>query len=82
MKRWDIFWITFAICETFFIVTALIKSSKEYAFFGFGRAGGFLLVIIFCLVVAFFITLGYGAWRLGGAVGDIINDKNNEIKKK
>lgn len=70
---------TFIIVEVIFVLLAL-PYAGEKPFLGFGSAGGFVLVAVFSLGVAFFVALIYGAARRGMQIGDILEAKHKEIR--
>ena len=75
-----VFTYSFLILEGIFIILAL-PYSEEKAFFGFGSFGGFDLVTIFSLFIAFIILLFYGMGRRAKQIDDIIEAKHQEIMK-
>jgi len=80
-KVGKVFLWSFIIIEGFFIILAMPYIGEKPPF-GFGSFGGFILVTIFSLIVAFIIAIIYGAGRRGAQIGEIIKAKHREISKK
>lgn len=80
-KSYKVFIWTFIILESLFIILALPYAGQK-PFLGFGSLGGFILVTVFCLFVAFLVLLFYGANKLGTKIGEIIDATHKELTKK
>jgi len=84
IKGLKVFLWTFGILEALFILLC-IPYWGEKPFLGFGSAGGFILCVVFAIIVGFIVMAGYMGAQRGKQIREIINYHHEKItyeKKK